>query len=214
MEKEIIKILLPFEEDLYIFSDPIKAQIKPLYEYKMDDIFQNDKPLNVEIGFGNGEFICHLAEQNPDENFLGFEVFRKIFRKAVARVQKKKLGNVKLIQYDASFFVPLLKDNSIKNFYINFPDPWPKKKHNKRRLLKPEFIRVMRDKLINGGKLFIATDHDDYAEEILINLKAVPELKPEFENYFVNELIDYYPTKYYRKFAIQNKVYFFKMVKV
>ncbi len=214
MEKEVIKLSLPFEEDFYIFSDPIKAQIKPLHDYKIDDIFQNEKPLSVEIGFGNGEFICHLAEQNPDENFLGFEVFRKIFRKAIARVQRKKLSNVKLIQYDASFFVPLLKDNSVKNFYVNFPDPWPKKKHNKRRLLKPEFIRVIRDKLINGGKLFIATDHDDYAEEILINLKAVPELKPEFENYFVNELIDYYPTKYYRKFAIQNKLYFFKMVKV
>jgi len=214
MEKEIIRLNIHFEEGFYTFSDQIKSQMRPLTEYTLGNFFTDDKPLNVEIGIGNGEFLCHMAEKRPDEHFIGFEVFRKIFRKAIAKVQKKNLSNVKLIQYDASFFVPLLANNTVSNFYVNFPDPWPKKKHNKRRLLKPEFLKIISDKLIPGGKLFIATDHDDYAEEILINLKAVSELKPEFENYFVNELIDYYPTKYYRKFAIKNKVYFFKMVKL
>jgi len=213
MEKEITDLPLDFEEDIYIFSDAIKSQIKPFAEYRVKNIFPEDKVVNVEIGIGNGEFICHMAEKKPEEYFLGFEVYRKIFRKAIGRVQKKNLKNIKIIQFDAGFFIPLLKDNSISNFYINFPDPWPKKKHNKRRLLKPEFIKLIKDKLVKNGHLYIATDHDDYAEEILLNLKTVPELKPIFPAYFVNELIDYYPTKYYRKFAIHNKVYFFKVIK-
>ncbi|MEF3255762.1 MAG: tRNA (guanosine(46)-N7)-methyltransferase TrmB [Deferribacterales bacterium] len=212
MEKEIVKLTLNFEEDLYLFSDAIKSQIKPLAEYQLDPIFENN--FNVEIGIGNGEFITHYASERKNENFLGFEIYRKIFRKARARVQKNNLKNVRLIQYDASFFVPLLQDNSVLNFYINFPDPWPKKKHNKRRLLKDQFLKIIAKKLVKGGKLFIATDHVDYAQDILRNLKVVFELKPQFENYFINELIDYYPTKYYRKFAIKSQVHFFVMERI
>ncbi|MCX8083945.1 MAG: tRNA (guanosine(46)-N7)-methyltransferase TrmB [Calditerrivibrio sp.] len=213
MEKDIVNLELPFEEGLYIFSDVIKSQIKPLAQYKWDNVF-SDRYLNVEIGIGNGEFICHMAEVNRDEVYIGFEVIRKIFRKAIARVKRKCLDNVRLIQFDAGFFIPLLRDCSVKNFYINFPDPWPKKKHNKRRLLKPEFLKILKEKLVPGGKLFIVTDHDDYANEILLNLKTVEGLRPEFEGYYVNDLLDYYPTKYYRKFAVHNRVYFYRMVKV
>lgn len=214
MESRSVPLDLTFEDQLYTFSDPIKSQIKPFTEYILEPIFNDEKKLNVEIGIGNGEFITHLAKERIDENFIGFEIYRKIFRKAIERVKKNGLKNVKLIQFDASFFIPLLQNESVSNFYINFPDPWPKKKHHRRRLLKDSFFKTLRDKLIPGGNIYIATDHDDYAKDILINLKVVEELRPKFENYFVNELIDYYPTKYYRKFAIHNKVYFFHMEKL
>ncbi|MCA1927840.1 MAG: tRNA (guanosine(46)-N7)-methyltransferase TrmB [Calditerrivibrio sp.] len=214
MENRLVSLEINFEDDLYTFSDPIKSQIKPFTEYILAPIFKDEKKLNIEIGIGNGEFITHFAKERVDENFIGFEVYRKIFRKAIDRVKKNGLKNVKLIQFDASFFVPLLKDNSVSNFYINFPDPWPKKKHNRRRLLKDSFLKVIKDKLVTGGNIYIATDHDDYAADILKNLKVVEELHPKFESYFVNELVDYYPTKYYRKFAIHSKVYFFRMEKI
>jgi tRNA (guanine-N7-)-methyltransferase len=213
MEKAVNTLELDFEENIYLFSDAIKPQISPLVSYNIPPIFNDNKPLNIEIGIGNGEFITHYALMRPHENFIGFEVFRKIFRKAISRVQRNNLTNVRLIHYDASFFVPLLPDNAVSNIYVNFPDPWPKKKHNKRRLLRSEFLKVVKDKLIPGGHLYIATDHDDYAKDILTNLRVVEELIPEFEHYYVNELVDYYPTKYYRKFAIHSTVYFFKMTK-
>jgi len=106
MEKAVNTLELDFEENLYLFSDAIKSQISPLVSYFLPPIFNDNKPLNIEIGIGNGEFITHYALMRPQENFIGFEVFRKIFRKAVSRAQKNKLTNVRLIQYDASFLYP------------------------------------------------------------------------------------------------------------
>ena len=126
-------------------------------------------------------------------------------------MEKKGLSNVKLIHYDARFFIELFKNNSVKNVYINFPDPWPKKRHHKRRLLKPDFLTLLSDKMINGGLLHIATDHENYKDEIVNNLIECGRFASEFDGWYVNELVDYYPTKYYRKFASVTGVYFFRL---
>jgi tRNA (guanine-N7-)-methyltransferase len=217
METTLIRLKLDFTDKIYVFSDEIKPQITPYVKYdKIDfkEIFGNENPVNVEIGIGNGEFIAHYAALNKNENFIGFEVYKKVIRKAIKRCEKLDSKNVRLIHYDGAFFVNLFPDNSINNFYINFPDPWPKKKHNKRRLLKTDFLQLLSNKLANNGHIFIATDHNDYGEEILENLKPVPPLTSCFEKPYETDLIDYYQTKYYRKFAIPGKIHFFKLKKV
>jgi tRNA (guanine-N7-)-methyltransferase len=96
---------------------------------------------------------------------------------------------------------------------VNFPDPWPKKRHHKRRILKTDFIELMKDKLITGGEIYMVTDHEDYAMEIVENLKPIKGLSSAFDSVYKEELIDYYETKYYLKFAINTGVYFFKYIK-
>jgi len=216
-ERRLQKLKLSFEENLYIFSDSIKDQLFHFTDYKtinLKEIFKDDNILNVEIGIGNGEFLVHLAENYPDENFLGFEVVKRVFKKAVARIKRNRLENVRLVHYDGSFFVNLLPEKSVSNFYINFPDPWPKKKHHKRRLLKTPFLKLLARKLKNNGTLYMVTDHENYAKEIMTNLIPVDDLTSAFKSVYVNELVDYYPTKYYRKFASSGSVFFFKMKKL
>lgn len=216
-ERRLQKLKLNFEENLYIFSDSIKNQLLPFTDYEMinlKEIFADDNNLNMEIGIGNGEFLAHLATNHPDANFLGFEVVKRVFKKAIARVQRNHLENVRLVHYDGSFFMNLLPDESVSNFYINFPDPWPKKKHHKRRLLKTPFLKLLARKLKNNGTLYMVTDHENYAKEIMTNLIPVDDLTSAFKSVYVNDLIDYYPTKYYRKFAQPGNVFFFKMKKL
>ncbi len=210
------EIKLDFVDNIVVYSDIIKPQLDNTYLFENLDfnkIFNNSSPVNVEIGIGNGGFITHYAEKNKNENYLGFEVFKKILKKAIKKVEKKNLNNVRLIHYDAKFFVKRFPNENIKNFYINFPDPWPKKRHHKRRLLKTDFIELMRDKLIPGGNIYMVTDHEDYAMEIVENLKPVKGIVSAFDSVYVNELVDYFETKYYLKFAVHTGVYFFKYIK-
>ncbi|WP_241654004.1 tRNA (guanosine(46)-N7)-methyltransferase TrmB [Geovibrio thiophilus] len=167
----------------------------------------------MEIGIGNGEFISAFAGRHPEQNYLGFEVMKRIFDRAIRKVRTAGVKNAKIIHFDATFFVSLLEDGCVDNFFVNFPDPWPKKKHNKRRLLKTSFIEILTSKLKTGGSLYMATDQADYAEEIAENLKPVENLKSAYDTVFINELVDYHETKYYRKFSPELGVYFFRMIK-
>ena len=210
-------LVFDFEEGLYILANPLWEQLEPNAKFKPirpEEIFGNSNPLFVEIGIGNGEFIAHHGGNNPDQNWIGFEVFHKIFHKAVSKNRKVTHGNIRLMQFDAELFVRLLPDKSVKGFYVNFPDPWPKAKHTKRRLLKTWFMELMSRKLTDDGMITVATDHDDYAAEITENFKEARSLKSALGAPFLNDIGDYYQTKYYRKFAAQGTVYFYQMVKV
>lgn len=207
----------PFTEGFYLEAQAVWDALSGgtrFREASVAEIF-GDKagPLHVEIGIGNGEFLSHYAGLAPSSSWLGFEVFHKVFEKAVRRVRRLGLENVRLIQFDAELFIRLLPDVSVAGFYVNFPDPWPKARHHKRRLLKPWFIELMREKLIPGGQLSIATDHSGYAEEITANLGEVSGFKSLAGPLPANDMGDYYKTKYYRKFAAKERVYFYKLEK-
>lgn len=184
---------------------------KKLRQIDRSEFFGNDKPLNFEIGIGNGGFLIDIALKKPDENFIGVEVYRESFDKAVKQLEANGLENVRLIQFDADLILRLMKDNSLTNVYVNFPDPWYKKKHNKRRLLTVDFISLIASKLAPRGILHIATDHQDYAENIAINLSQVSMLSNLFDSAWDNNL-DYFKTKYYKKFG-DSGVYFFRYEK-
>lgn len=226
MPEDKTKIQLNFQNDLFLYSDSLKPQIERIQKFSHGgeysayerltpaDFFGNEKPFNLEIGIGNGEFISEYAKANPDQNYLGFEVMKRIFNRAVTKARQVPHGNIRLMHFDATFIVSILKDESVDNFYVNFPDPWPKKKQQKRRLLKTPFLEILASKLKKGGTLCMATDQIDYALEIADNLKPVENLMSMYDTVYIDRLDDYLPTKYYRKFVPELGVSFFRLQKV
>lgn len=130
-------------------------------------LFNDPAKLNLEIGFGDGIFLFDQALNNLDEAFIGIEVFESGLTNTYKKIKKSNLKNLKLINGDV---IQILSTNKSKNLFdliiILFPDPWPKSKHKKRRLLKSNFFIVLQSLLKKDGKIIIKTDWQDYAEEI------------------------------------------------
>ncbi len=207
-------IILNLEfDDVALYGNKIWSQLSPDIKLKhidFNDFFPVKQPLNFEIGIGNGEFITELAYKNSNENFIGVEVFKKSFNQAERRIKRAGLQNVRLIQFDADLILRLFNDNSLNSVYVNFPDPWHKSKHKKRRLLKTFFIELIVEKLSQNGVLHIATDHNDYAQEIAENITQVKGISSLFNGVYSKEKENYFPTKYYNKFAKTNGAYLFR----
>jgi len=123
-------------------------------------------PLVVDVGFGRGELLLWLACAEPERAYLGIEYSGKRVLKMARRLAKTELDNVRLVQATAESAVAELAPASVQGFWVNFPDPWPKKRHHRRRLLQPDFVRAMAERLVPGGFLEVATDHVEYAEWI------------------------------------------------
>jgi tRNA (guanine-N7-)-methyltransferase len=136
-------------------------------------IFGRSGLVHIEIGTGKGTFLLNQARAHPDDNFLGIEWARKYYRYAVDRIGRWGLTNVRIIRTDAAaFLADFISDNSIECFHIYFPDPWPKKRHHKRRFICPANLEHLIRCLKTGGQLKIATDHDGYFEQIKTVLTA------------------------------------------
>jgi len=130
-------------------------------------IFGRAGPVHIEIGTGKGAFLLNQAKAQPGDNFLGIEWARKYYRYAVDRIGRWGLTNVRIIRTDAATFITdFIPDNSVECFHIYFPDPWPKRRHHKRRFICPANIEHLIRSLRTGGQLKIATDHADYFEQI------------------------------------------------
>ena len=130
-------------------------------------IFGRLGPVHVEVGSGKGTFLLNQARAQPSDNFLGIEWARRYYRYAVDRVGRWGLTNVRVIRTDAAGFIAeSLPDESVDCFHIYFPDPWPKKRHHKRRFICPANVEHLIRCLKTAGQLRIATDHADYFEQI------------------------------------------------
>jgi tRNA (guanine-N7-)-methyltransferase len=144
-------------------------------------IFGRTAPVTLEIGFGNGEALAVLAENAPERDFIGIEVHRPGIGHLLRLLEHKGLTNVRVICEDAAVvlreYVPA---ESFAEVLLWFPDPWPKKRHHKRRLVQPEFIRQLHNVLAADGKLHLATDWGDYAQYML----CVVEADDGFNNVF------------------------------
>ena len=128
-------------------------------------IFGRVAPLHVDLGCGDGSFLCELAQRHPDQNFLGTE---KLVGR-VARVCRKaaSLENVRVLNVESSYAVRyLLPEASVKTFYLLFPDPWPKRRHHRRRVVNADFLNSIHRALEDEGVFRIATDQSDYFEKI------------------------------------------------
>jgi tRNA (guanine-N7-)-methyltransferase len=126
-------------------------------------IFGRGGPVHIEIGSGKGTFLVNQAKARPVDNFLGIEWASKYYRYAVDRIGRWGLTNVRIIRTDAAVFLAdFITDSSVECFHIYFPDPWPKKRHHKRRFISPGNLEHLIRCLKTGGQLKIATDHEDY----------------------------------------------------
>jgi tRNA (guanine-N7-)-methyltransferase len=140
--------------------------------------FGRAAPCCVEIGFGNGEHLQALAQREPARNFLGIEVHRPGVGRLLLALEQCALGNVRLICHDAvEVFERALAPQSLQEVQVLFPDPWPKKRHHKRRLIRPAFVALLVSRLAPDGLLRLATDWQPYAEEMLQLLNATAELR-------------------------------------
>ncbi|NIP99047.1 MAG: tRNA (guanosine(46)-N7)-methyltransferase TrmB [Nitrospinaceae bacterium] len=174
-------------------------------------LFQNRNPLKLEIGFGNGNFLMEMAIREPQSNFIGLEFYHKGIRKLITRADRLHLKNIRVIYGNASEKVPLLfEEEELSEIYINFPDPWPKKRHHKRRLIKASFVETLAGKLAPGGKLRIATDFEAYAREILDLLEAENRFANCHEKAgFAHERPEIPKTKYEQNFLNAGKVIYY-----
>lgn len=130
-------------------------------------IFGRTGPVHIEIGSGKGTFLVNQARARPGDNFLGIEWARKYYRYAIDRIGRWGLTNVRIIRTDAAVFLAdFITDSSVECFHIYFPDPWPKKRHHKRRFISPANLEHLIRCLKTGGQLKIATDHEDYFQVI------------------------------------------------
>ena len=129
--------------------------------------FQAHQPVVLEIGFGNGETLVEQASQNAGQNFLGIEVHDPGVGHCLLRAHDAGIGNLRLINHDAiEVLSQQIPAASIARVNLYFPDPWPKKRHHKRRIVQPEFVDLIAEKLVVGGTLNIATDWANYARHI------------------------------------------------
>ena len=161
----------------------------PLYAIKGNDsesdskilerfsLFGNNNPLIIEIGFGMGRATADIAYKNPDINYLGIEVHKPGIGRLLWEIEKLKLKNIRIIEGNAAeILVNRIQDNSVSAFHIFFPDPWPKKRHHKRRLVKRPFTDLLAGKLVSGGCVYMVSDWADYGEWALKELSATKGL--------------------------------------
>lgn len=142
----------------------------------LDEIFPSYKTRVMEVGFGMGEATAILAKDFPETAFLAVEVHRPGVGKLCARLEENGSENVRILQHDVIDVINnQLADESLDGVHIFFPDPWQKKKHTKRRLLTPEFLRLIYPKIKKGGFIHVATDWVPYAEFALKSFAQVPE---------------------------------------
>ena len=176
------------------------------------EVFAKIRPLEIDIGCGKGNFLAWAAGARPQHNFLGVERQLKRLRKVDKKVVRLGLTNVRLLRVEAGYFVSkLVPPNSVSVYHIYFPDPWPKRRHHRRRLFNESFVAGLHRTLVRGGVVNLATDDADYFQQVE---KAVvqsgefdvrpPEVLPdaartEFEKIFLATGKTIYRSRYVRR---------------
>lgn len=138
-------------------------------------LFEKTGSYILEIGFGTGDSLFEMAKNHPDQNFIGIEVYRSGIVNLLSRLQADPLPNIKIFQGDAQEILQKFESASLDRIQIFFPDPWPKLRHHKRRLIQPAFTMDIAKKLKPQGHLHLATDWEDYAGHMMKVLSLAPD---------------------------------------
>jgi len=161
-------------------------------------IFNNRGDVIMEIGFGSGIATSRIAKDNPDKNFLAIDVHKPGIGRLLWEIEKNNLINIRIIEYDAVIVASkMIKEGSLNAVHIFFPDPWPKKRHHKRRLVNKPFINVLARCLKTGGYIYMVTDWEDYASRALEEMTLTDSLKNAYEGYAKRQ--DWRPTTRFEK---------------
>ena len=174
------------------------AQLLPRYgipyapqPLDLERTFGRSAPKILEIGFGMGETTAAIAAAHPENDYLGIEVHTPGVGSLLKLIDERSVGNLRLIQHDAvEVLREMISPGSLDGAHIFFPDPWPKKRHHKRRLVQPDFVALLASRIKPGGYVHLATDWQEYAEQMLAVLSAEPML--------ANTAAGYAPRPHYR----------------
>ena len=147
----------------YVISEPEK------YKGKWKEAFEKDQPLHIEIGTGKGRFITGMAKANPDINYIGIELAESVIVSALDRIIEEELPNVKLLNVNANDLRDYFEKGEVNRVYLNFSDPWPKKRHAKRRLTSRSFLEIYEDVLVDKGEIHFKTDNQGLFESSLMS---------------------------------------------
>lgn len=193
-----------------IENQRIIRDIFPNYELKLEDIrvdFTKKKIFELEIGFGFGEHILYKASTNSHKSYIGAEPFLGGIISLCKKIGEEKLSNIKIYNGNAIDVIDTLEKNTLTAIYILFPDPWPKKRHHKRRLISSYNLDKFSNVLKKGGQLFIVTDHEEYQYwilEVLLNRNDFRWLCSSC-NDFKSKPYEYPKTKYEKKAIMAGK---------
>ncbi len=193
--------------DLSINHPPLDLEI----------IFENKNELSLEIGFGEGDFLIELAKYSSNINFVGLEIKKNRFKKAIRQAYKLKLQNIKFIHMDASInLMQIFKKDSFNKVYINFPDPWPKERHKKHRIINKEFLNQVFEITKKNCYIEIASDHKEYIDSIsvLFNDTRAYILKSKLVIFSKSSKLLRSTTKFEKQFINQRReIYYLSYIK-
>ena len=144
----------------------------------VESLFKKRANVTLEIGFGMGDTLINSAVENPTDNFIGIEVYKSGIGRVLNKIEELGIKNIRLIEGDAvEINKNIFVDNSFKNIHLFFPDPWPKKRHHKRRIIHKDFVESVANILTESGCFHCATDNENYAEQMLSPLSSCKSLK-------------------------------------
>ena len=150
--------------------------LDPEVSYNFTEVFARSAPIILEIGFGNGESLAKTAALNPDKDYIGIEVHKPGVGNLLAQLERQGITNVRVFYHDAiDVLEKCIPAHSVSAVHLFFPDPWHKRKHHKRRIVRPSFVRLIAQKLVAGGYFHSATDWQHYARHILKILTAADQ---------------------------------------
>lgn len=150
------------------------------YKGRWKEFFRNNNPINIEIGMGKGKFICRLAQENPDINYLGIEKYSSVLIRAIEKRKELELPNLYFLRLDAEFINEVFDQEEVDRVYLNFSDPWPKDRHARRRLTSKEFLSRYERFLKKEGQVVFKTDNRGLFE---FSLEEVNISDWELKNY-------------------------------
>jgi len=170
-------------------------------------IFGNENPIALEIGCGIGDFIVKTATDRPEQNFIAIDYYNKGCDSTCRRLERHGVTNVRVLRVEArEFIAEHIAKKSLTALYINCPDPWPKKRHRKRRLVNSDFMNFMHSYMTYGADFFFATDFEDYGEDVAAFMAKQSGYKNMLApDLLRHELADYHHSKYMLKFMAEGK---------
>lgn len=193
------------KESPYIIFEPEE------YKGRWSELFKNNKDIELEIGAGKGDFIVNKAINNPDTNFLALEMNTNAFVSACKKIEEEELTNVYGIVGKAEELLDMFDENEISKIYLNFSTPWPKKRHNKRRLSHENFLKLYKKICKPGAELELKTDNEDFFKASLLYMEdfGMEILEVDMNLSENNSIV----TEYERKFRDKNMPIFYLKAK-
>jgi tRNA (guanine-N7-)-methyltransferase len=193
-----------------------KTRVEEKYEHLIfSDIFGNSHPVEMEIGCGKGKFLVARSIEHPDTNFLGIDRVSKFMNIGKTRAQKRALPNIRFIRAEArAFLTQAIAPGSVSIFHIYFPDPWPKRRHQVRRVFTAELLRLLHERLVPRGLVEIATDDKDYFDAMKKTIATTEELWDNVREAVNERILDAMnKTNYEIKWASQGRSLFYVELK-